>query len=318
MNHRENFFAFSKLLSMHWLLWALLPIFVACSSSSEDRNENAKMYIVATTGMIADAARNIVQDQAEVEAMMGPGVDPHLYKATRDDLTLLRKADLVLYNGLHLEGKMGEVLEKLARQKPVMAVGEAIDPSLIQPDETGTAAIDPHIWFDVQIWIKVVEQISQRLQKENPQQAEFYQKNAQIYLEKLEKLNQTVQAQIQSIPPSQRVLITAHDAFGYFGKAYEIEVKGLQGISTVSEFGLKDISSLVDFIVERKIKAVFVESSIPRKSLEAVVKGCQNQGHAVKIGGTLFSDAMGEADTPEGTYIGMVRHNVRTIVEGLK
>ncbi|MEO1652152.1 MAG: zinc ABC transporter substrate-binding protein [Bacteroidota bacterium] len=290
---------------------------VACGGG-ESPSKKEKFFILTTTGMIADITQNICGDRIEVKAMMGPGVDPHLYKATREDLTLLRKADMVLYNGLHLEGKMGEVLEKLGRQKPVLALGEMIDKKYLKKIDNEADAIDPHIWFDVQIWAEVVQVIQMTIAKQYPEEASFFQSNAEKYLAALNTLDQEVKAAMLEIPKPRRVLITAHDAFGYFGQAYEVDVKGLQGISTVSEFGLKDVAELVDFIVERRIKAVFVESSIPKKSLEAVVKGCQEKGQEVKIGGTLYSDALGASGTPEGTYIGMVRHNVATIRKSLK
>lgn len=306
---------------LRYFFWVFLVFgFVGLSACGENdaHSENEKFFVVATTGMIADITQNICGDQMDVQAIMGPGVDPHLYKATRGDLTLLRKADVILYNGLHLEGKMGEVLEKLGRQKPVLALGELINQRYLKKIDNEADAVDPHIWFDVMIWSEVVKVIAQTLSEQDPKQADFYQANADKYLSQLKSLDEEVKKSIQEIPQQRRVLITAHDAFGYFGKAYDIEVKGLQGISTVSEFGLKDVAELVDFIVERGIKAVFVESSIPKKSLEAVVKGCREKGQEVKIGGTLYSDAMGASGSPEGNYIGMVRHNVETIRQSLK
>lgn len=289
-----------------------------CGSSGERVVGDGGMRIACTTGMIADAVRHIAGDRAEVTALMGPGVDPHLYKATQGDLRRLSDADIIFYNGLHLEGKMGEVLEKLGRLKPVIAVGEAIPKPELINTTAFAGAYDPHIWFDVSLWSKVVAYIGEVMQEQDPGHAEHYRENALHYQEELLQLHETVKEQIATIPAQQRVMITAHDAFAYFGRAYDIEVRGLQGISTVSEYGLKDVAELVDFIVEREIRAVFVESSVPRKSLEAVVEGCAGRGHQVLIGGTLFSDAMGAEGTPEGTYPGMVEHNVRTIVGALK
>lgn len=210
---------------------------------------------------------------------------------------------------------MAEVLEKLHQQKPVLPVADGIKADQIA-DANGIP--DPHIWFDVELWLDVSQFISEKLSEIYPDKADTFRNNAKSYQDSLKKLHEETRSKIASIPKERRVLITAHDAFGYFGKAYDIEVKGLQGISTLSEFGIKDVKDLVDFIVTRKIKAVFVETSIPKKSLEAVVRGCQQRGHKIKIGGTLFSDAMGEADSPEGTYIGMVQTNVNTIVNALK
>jgi manganese/zinc/iron transport system substrate-binding protein len=267
--------------------------------------------------MIADAVLNIAGDSLDVEALMGPGVDPHLYKATQGDLKKLSQADLVFYNGLLLEGKMGEVLEKLARIKPVVALGSSIDTSLLLASPLYKDAFDPHIWFDVSLWKQAVQKVSHSLQEFDPSNAEYYQRNTIRYLGQLDSLHRQVQQQIALIPQEQRVLITAHDAFEYFGRAYNIEVRGLQGISTVSEFGLKDITDLVQFIIDRKIKAVFVETSISERSINAVVEGCRQKGHEIQIGGSLYSDAMGASGTPEGTYIGMVNANIVTITMAL-
>lgn len=302
---------------IQFLCPGLLILFFACQSSPET-NESGKFKIVATTGMIADAVANIGGDSLEVEALMGPGVDPHLYKATQGDLKKLNQADLVLYNGLLLEGKMGEVLEKLGRIKPVATVSSDIDPSILLNSPLYEDAYDPHIWFDVRLWKQAVMKISEALQKHDPENASYYRQNTQDYQTQLDALHEEVLREIAQIPDEQRVLITAHDAFEYFGRAYDIEVRGLQGLSTLTEFGLKDITDLVQFIIERNIKAVFVETSISERSINAVVEGCQKKGHEVRIGGSLFSDAMGAANTPDGTYIGMVKANVRTITQALK
>ncbi|WP_232064739.1 metal ABC transporter solute-binding protein, Zn/Mn family [Rhodocytophaga rosea] len=268
--------------------------------------------------MIADGVKNIVKDSANVSALMGPGVDPHLYKATYGDVNKLTESDIIFYNGLHLEGKLQEIFKKLAKAKTVLPVSQDIDHSSLTKIPGSTESYDPHIWFDVQKWQQCIAFASKILQQKDSGNAAYYAENTMKYLIELDSLHQYAKRRISEIPPSQRVLITAHDAFGYFGKAYEIEVKGLQGISTLSEFGLKDVSELVQLIVNRKIKAVFVESSVPQKSIEAVVEGCKARGHQVKIGGNLYSDAMGNPGTPEGTYIGMVKANIETIVAALK
>lgn len=295
---------------------ALLIAFslMACTTNKE----NTSIKIVTTTGMLADATKQIVGDFAEVEALMGPGVDPHLYKATQGDLQKFNQASLIIYNGLHLEGKMGEVLEKMARIKPVLAAGEGLPEGHIKKVPGTDDVYDPHIWFDVALWSETVGYIAQELGKQFPTEQARFQQNAVKYRSQLDSLHQAVKTQILSIPSEQRVLVTAHDAFTYFGNAYAIEVRGLQGISTLSEFGLKDVSDLVDFIVAQKIKAVFVETSVSDKALQAVVQGCTDRGHPVRIGGSLYSDAMGADGTPEGTYIGMVNANVSKIVEALK
>jgi len=290
-------------------------LFASCSTGSETKLGGGKIYIVTTTGMIADAVQQVAGEHATVEALMGPGVDPHLYKATGSDLNKLNQADLIFYNGLHLEGKMTEVLDKLGKKKPAIALGDKLPKeSLINH---GTAH-DPHIWFNVKLWSTTLPIIADAFIALDTTHADAYATNAANYQKELEELHTWVQEQLNTIPPDQRVLVTAHDAFEYFGKAYGIEVMGLQGISTVSEYGLKDVTNMVDLLVGRKIKAVFVESSVSDKALKAVVEGAADKGHTIAIGGTLYSDAMGAADQPEGTYVGMVRHNVKTIVEALR
>ncbi len=277
-----------------------------------------KIKIVATTGMIKDAVERIVGDRGEVVALMGPGVDPHLYKATQGDLEKLTSADIIFYNGLHLEGKMGEVFEKLGRSKPVVALGDEIPENLLRAVPGFQGAHDPHIWFDVKLWQHAVGAVSSFLQQYDSAHSEEYSNRSATYLRQLDSLHQSVLLSIQEISPSQRVLITAHDAFGYFGDAYQVEVRGLQGISTVSEFGLRDVTDLVNFIITREVKAIFVETSVSQKSIEAVVEGCRQKNWDVKIGGSLYSDAMGTEGTPQGNYIGMVSANVKTIVDALK
>lgn len=280
--------------------------------------EGGKLRITATTGMIADATREVGGEHVTVTGLMGPGVDPHMYKASQGDIRKLDDADLVLYNGLHLEGSMTKIMEKMSKSRHVVAVAENIDPAQLRYSEDGATEYDPHIWFDVSLWMNVTQTIEAALIEADPAHEADYRQNATQYLTVLNELHQEVQSKIASIPESGRVLITAHDAFGYYGNAYNIEVKGLQGISTAAEYGSKDVSDLRNELVERGIKAVFVESSVPSRSMEAIIAGAKSMGHTVQIGGELFSDAMGEAGTIEGTYIGMVRHNTDTIVEALK
>ncbi len=304
------------------LLLALLllgPFIIGCGESGgEGADDQGRPVVVATTGMIADAARNLLGENVEVIGLMGPGVDPHLYKASRGDLDALTRADVVIYNGLHLEGKMGDVMEKLARKKPVIAIADRIEAARLRRPPEFEGAWDPHIWFDVSIWRIGVANLADTLAVLFPDLADTIRGRASGYLAALDSLDGEVRRAIAEIPEERRVLVTAHDAFGYFGDAYGIDVQGLQGISTVSEFGLADRNAMVSMIVERKVPAVFVESSVPRRNIEALVEGVQGRGHEVRIGGELFSDAMGEEGTPEGTYVGMVRANVRTIVEGLR
>jgi manganese/zinc/iron transport system substrate-binding protein len=278
-----------------------------------------KVKVTSTIGMISDVVKEIGGEHVEVTGIMKAGVDPHLYKASEGDIGRLDQADIIFYNGLHLEGKMVEILEKMAEDKPTVAVSKNIGESqLRQGDPSLGTAHDPHIWFDVKHWMSAAEVIRDELSALDPGHKDDYKANADAYLAKLSELDEYARTQIATIPESQRVLVTAHDAFGYFGDAYGIKVMGLQGISTASEAGTKDMTELRDFLVDNQIKAVFIESSVPRKAIDAVIQGAKEKGHTVAIGGQLYSDAMGDEGTEEGTYIGMVRHNVDTIVNALK
>ena len=273
---------------------------------------------VATVGMIADIVREVAGDRAEVEGIIGEGVDPHLYKPTRKNVVALSKADIIFYNGLMLEGKMGDVLIRVSRKgKPVYAVTEEI---LDQGDYVITDEedhYDPHVWMDVKGWMRAVKVVETALSEFDPKGAESYQANAAAYLELLAKLDTYAAGVMESIPESQRVLVTAHDAFGYLGRAYNLEVKGIQGLSTESEAGVKDIAELIDYLVANNIPAVFVETSVADKNVRALVEGAKAKGHTLVIGGELFSDAMGAPGTYEGTYVGMIDHNVTTIARAL-
>lgn len=308
--------------TLHVVMAAVLVLAgLGCSGeaeSSDDDGGSGELRVTATIGMIADVAKEIGGSHVAVTGLMGPGVDPHLYQATQGDLAKLRGADVIFYNGLHLEGRMADVLEKMGERVRTVAVAEKIPREKLHAPPAFQGNYDPHVWFDVSLWRIAAERIRDVFIELRPEAREDFERNAEGYLAALDELDTYAREQIASIPEAQRVLVTAHDAFEYFGRAYGIEVMGLQGISTASEYGLQDLTSLVNVIVERKIKAVFVESSIPRDSIEALVRGAQDKGHAVTIGGELFSDAMGAAGTPEGTYIGMVRHNVDTIVEALR
>jgi manganese/zinc/iron transport system substrate-binding protein len=273
---------------------------------------------VATTGMIHDLVVNIGGAHVQSQALMGPGVDPHLYKATPGDIKKLTNADILFFNGLHLEGKMADILEKMGERKPSVPVADGVPKEQLLKADSTTAYPDPHVWFDVKKWMLAAEAVRDALKKFDPPRAADYDKNAAQYLKKLEELDTYAKQQLATIPKARRVMVTAHDAFRYFGKAYEIEVQGLQGISTASDVSVRDVQRIVELISSRKIKAVFVETSVSKRSIDAVVQGCRAKGHDVKIGGSLFSDAMGAAGTAEGTYAGMVRHNVDTIVKALR
>lgn len=298
------------------ILLAITLLLTACNPVEKKKDKPIK--IVCTTNILGDLVEVLAADQSTVVSLMGAGVDPHLYKATQGDLMELNSADVIIYNGLHLEGKMTEIFEKLSNRKNIIVATAGVDQSKLINNSDFKGAYDPHLWFDVELWIEVIDYIAYQLSTIDGLNQELINQNKEAYIKQLQLLNEEVKSKISSIDKSQRVLITAHDAFAYFGRAYEIEVRGLQGISTLSEYGLKDVSELVDFIVERKIKAVFVESSVSDRSLKAVVQGCRSKGHDVVIGGTLYSDALGEKGSNAGTYIEMVRHNVNTIVENLR
>ncbi|WP_232695402.1 metal ABC transporter solute-binding protein, Zn/Mn family [Brevibacillus daliensis] len=315
---------FRHLVIVYGLLGSIL--LAGCGAFSESASPSVqteyqgdkKWKVTTTIGMIADITKNVGGDKVEVTQLMGAGVDPHLYKASQGDIKRIEEADIVFYNGLHLEGKMTEIFEKMEKHKPVIPVSKNVPKDLLLGDPTYPDQADPHIWFDVSLWRMAVEQVRDSLIEIDPVNKTTYETNASAYIKELDNMHEYAKAQIASIPKEQRVLVTAHDAFAYFGKAYDIEVSALQGISTASEYGLKDVQKLVDQLVDTKIKAVFVESSVSKRSIEAVIEGAAAKNHQVVIGGELFSDAMGNPGTPEGTYLGMVKHNVDSIVSALK
>lgn len=275
------------------------------------------IQVVATVGMVADLVRGIGGEHVEVTQLMGSGTDPHLYKATRDDSVAILNADIVFYNGLLLEGKMSEMLDRSSRTRRAAAVAESLSPELLNGDADQHGHPDPHVWMDVALWRKVAQEVADELSRFDPPHADTYRVAAEGLDEQLAQLHAYGLEVIACIPPEQRVLVTSHDAFRYFGKAYGVEVQAVQGISTESEAGLRRINELVDLLVERKIKSVFVESSVPKESIESLLAGAERRGHTVVIGGSLFSDAMGEAGTYEGTYIGMMDHNFTTVAAAL-
>jgi len=266
--------------------------------------------------MLADLAQRIAGDRGVVEALMGPGTDPHLYKASPRDIERLLASDLVLYSGHHLEGRMAEALERLGEQRPTLAASERIARARLIGD--GGDAVDPHLWFDVVIWKDVALVVRDALVEFDPEGAPGYLSRTETLVEELLALDREVREQIAQIPAERRTMITAHDAFRYFGRAYGLEVVGIQGLSTESEAAVHRINALVETIVGKRLPAVFVESTISPKNIEALIEGCRSRGHTLRIGGELYSDAMGPSGTPEGTYFGMVRHNVHTIVEALR
>ena len=275
------------------------------------------LSVVATTGMIADAARQIGGDRVSVRALMGPGVDPHAYRQTRTDIAAMVRADLVLWHGLYLEAQMEEFLRELGARKPVVAVAESLPRELLISHVDYSDKFDPHVWMDPRLWSRVVETVREALVAARPEDAEVFAANAEAYLGELAQLADYSDKVFASVPETARVLVTAHDAFSYFGRAQGFEVLGIQGISTQSEAGLQRVAELVDILVQRKIGAVFVESSVSDRSVRALIEGAASRGHTVVIGGELFSDAMGADGTYEGTYPGMIDHNATIISRAL-
>jgi len=279
------------------------------------------IQIVATTGQVADLVGNVGGNHVEVTALMGPGVDPHLYRESPSDIEKLSEADAIFYNGLHLEGRMTEVFEKLAARRPTFAVTEGLvaakDPRLRKPPEFD-GYFDPHVWHDPLLWTDCAKYVAAKLGELDPQHEEDFEKNATAYTEELKKLDEDNRAKLAEIPRSQRVLISAHDAFGYFCKAYDIESMPLGGVTTEEEVSIGRMDEVIAFIVDRKIKAVFVESAVAPRIVEALIEPCRKQGQEVVIGGELYADALGAAGTPDATYIGMIEANVKTIVQALK
>ena len=276
-----------------------------------------RLSVVATTGMVADAVRAVGGAHVDVTALMGAGIDPHSYRQTRSDIVALTRADMVFWNGLFLEAQMEDLLLRLADRKPVIALGEAVpeDTFLRHADYEGR--VDPHVWMVPELWANVVPVIRDALSAQRPDAAGDFAANAEAYLAEIDAVGAYARKALGGVPESARVLVTAHDAFGYFGRAYGFEVLGIQGISTDSEAGLNRIRELVDILVEREIGAVFVESSVSDRNVRALVEGAAARGHEVRVGGELFSDAMGNAGTYEGTYVGMIDHNATVIAGAL-
>ncbi len=298
------------------LVLFLLGALAACSGSTEP--ETGPPLVVTTTGMIADLVSEVGGSEVRVESLMSPGVDPHLYKASEGDVRRLASAKLVLYNGLHLEGKMTEILEKMRRGRPVVAIAGELDTAKLLTPEEYEGGHDPHVWFDVALWSETIDIVERELVALLPEHEEAFRTRAAEVRAEWTALEAWVREQLDAVPEARRVLVTAHDAFGYFGAAYGFEVVGIQGLSTVTEASLQDMERVVTMVSERGIPAIFVESSVSPRAIEAVQSACRERGHEVAVGGELFSDSMGAPGTPEGTYVGMVRHNVTTLVEALR
>jgi manganese/zinc/iron transport system substrate-binding protein len=297
------------------LVFALLALVAGCASN--DAPDDGRLKVVTTIGMITDIVERIGGDRVAVQGLMGPGVDPHLYKASAGDVRLLSEAELIFYNGLHLEAAMSEVLAEMNGRIRTRAVTDGIPRDQLLTPAEFQGQYDPHVWFDVRLWMSAATTVEETLREVDPEGTPLFAENLAALLDELELLDDWVRSRVQELPVERRILITAHDAFNYFGRAYGFTVEGLQGLSTVSEAGTGDVQRLVRLITDRGIPAIFVESSIPRRNVEAVQAAVRARGGAVEIGGLLFSDAMGDPGTDEGTYPGMVRHNVSTIVDAL-
>ena len=299
----------------HSFMSLLALLFAMLLMNCSDKKPDDKIRIVATTGMIGDVLASCLDTQAIVQVLMKPGVDPHLYKATAGDVSLLLNADIIVHNGLHLEGKMGEVLKKLSSKKIVIAMSDQLPMHQLRKID---GAHDPHLWFDVALWTTSLQGVLKQIKRHYPALIEHSTVRISNYVQKLHALDRHVDSTISIIPKKRRILITAHDAFGYFGRAYDIQVIGLQGMSTLSDFGMNDLMRIGDLIIQNNVKSIFVEMSIAPRSMEALLHNVHSRGGAVNIGGNLYADALDSPNTKAGTYIGMFEHNVSTIKKALQ
>lgn len=295
------------------LLFAI--ILLGCKEQSK---KSEKLNIVTTTTMITDLIKNIGGGHVEINGLMGAGVDPHLYKASEGDVSKLYEADIIFYGGLHLEGKLVDIFEKMEGKKNTVSLGDRLPKNQLIPSEYFASNYDPHVWFNIQFFKQFAQIVTDELSKADAKNAASYSENNKKYQEKLDSLESEIKAIIATLPEEKRILVTAHDAFNYFGKSYGFNVVGLQGISTATEAGVKDVQNVSEFIITNNIKAIFIESSVPRRTIEALQEAVLSKKHNVEIGGSLYSDALGNPGTEEGTYIGMFKYNVNTIVNALK
>lgn len=302
-------------MSRYLIPFLLILLSFACKSDSKETR--TKPVIVATTSILADGIKNLVQDQADVIALMPAGVDPHLYKASVRDLDLLTNADLVVYHGLYLEGKMTEIFEKLARSQTLIDISRGLPKEDLIRSGPEAHSVDPHIWFDVNLWSKAIRFASEEIIKWKPEWKSIIESNSTAYFNQLADLDQEVRTKVNELRSAGQVLVTAHDAFAYFGKAYDFEVKSLQGLSTLSEPGLRDLTELITIVQENKVKAIFAEQTISPKAIRAVAAGAAERNHQVNLAGPLYTDSLDAEGTPAGTYIGMVQTNLKIIYESL-
>ena len=299
--------------------YIILVFLITVFSCKKEVKENGKLQVVTTTTMLTDLVKNIGGDKIDIQGLMGAGVDPHLYKASEGDVSTLFNADVIVYNGLHLEGKLEDVFEKMRHQnKKTIAVSDAIDKATLIGSEYFASNYDPHIWFSITNWEIITQYIVDKLCELDAKNTATYKTNGANYLKILASLKTTITEQVNSLPVEKRILVTAHDAFNYFGKEFQFNVVGLQGLSTATEAGVQDVRRLASFIEEKNVKAIFVESSVPKRTVEALQEAVRAKGKEVVIGGTLYSDALGSAGTAEATYIGMYKHNVEIIISALK
>ena len=299
------------------LILGLLPLlYLVINTSTPSHKEKGKLLVVATTGIIGDALKEIGQDKITIKTLMNAGVDPHTYELTAQDGDVLTEADLIFYNGLYLEGPLDETFQKIIKRKDkkIYAVSEAISPDDILTAPHSPLGQDPHIWHSVTLWKEAVLYISEQLQQADPEHALFYEANTKAYIAELDALHEEIIATIATIPTRLRILVTAHDAFEYFGKTYGVTVKSLQGISTTSEPGIKDREDLTAFIISHQIKTIFAETSVPSKGIQAVIESCRKQGYLIESNALLYSDSLAEEDSEAGTYIGMMRTNLSYII----
>jgi len=301
---------------IRFFILSIILFLAACDSAEEtgSETEDNKIKIVTTIAQIGEPLSIIGGDRVEVTSLMGPSVDPHLYQATQGDIETIDQADVIFYNGLNLEENMVEIFNEISETTPVLAIGETISSEQLLEEEEGVT--DPHIWFDYNLWEEALYHAVEELKAYAPEDADYFEENWNVYVSDLEELHEHAE-KIADIPAEQRVLVTAHDAFGYFGELHDIEVIGLQGLSTDSEVGISDINETISIIKEHKVPAIFVETSVNDSAIQAVLEGAQDGGIKLELGGELYSDAMGEKGTDEGTYIGMYKHNVDTIYEAL-
>jgi manganese/zinc/iron transport system substrate-binding protein len=288
---------------------------VACKAPTKS---SGKLKVVVTTSMLTDLVKNIGGDLIDLQGLMGAGVDPHLYKASEGDVSKLFNADVIFYNGLHLEGKLVAVFEKMETQKTTVALGEFLAKEGLIGSDYFASNYDPHVWFNIQYFKEFSDKVTSVLSEEDPKNAASFTANNLAFQQKLDLLHTAVVNTIATLAPEKRVLVTAHDAFNYFGKAYGFKVVGLQGLSTATEAGVQDVQKLSEYIIANKVKAIFIESSVPRRTIEALQEAVLSKGHQVSIGGSLYSDALGDGGSVEGTYVGMFLYNIKTIVNALQ